>query len=94
MDQFCVPNRLKATKNTSSGLIGKFTIKKFEFYLTALFLLKFFSLFLLFLSHLETSHFLYRGSINDKPHLILNEAQRTKIVVFRQLPIFFFWLRF
>ena len=27
MDQFSVPNRLKAIKNTSSGLIGKFTIK-------------------------------------------------------------------
>ena len=28
MEQFYVPNRLKAIKNASSGLIGKFTIKK------------------------------------------------------------------
>ena len=28
LNQLCVPNRLKAIKKTSSGLIGKFTIKK------------------------------------------------------------------
>ena len=28
MDQLCVPNRLKAMKKTSSGLIVNFTIKK------------------------------------------------------------------
>ena len=37
MNQLCVPNRLKAIKKTSSGLIGKFTIKKTEFFLRALF---------------------------------------------------------
>ena len=48
MNQFCVPNKLKAIKKTSSGLIEKFTIKKnFEFYLRALFN-KTFLLFLLF----------------------------------------------
>ena len=31
MNPFCVPNRRKAIKKTSSGLIGKFFIKKFEF---------------------------------------------------------------
>ena len=39
MNQFCVPNRLKAIKKTSSGLIGSFNNKKkFEIYLRALFL--------------------------------------------------------
>ena len=76
MDRFCVPNRLKAIKKTSSGLIRKFTIKKkFECYLRALFFKKNFCFFFAFLSHLETSHFLYRGSIEDKPPLQLNEAQ-------------------
>ena len=28
MNQFCVPDRLKAIKKTSSGLIGSFNIKK------------------------------------------------------------------
>ena len=28
MNQFCVPIREKAIKKSSSGLIGKFTIKK------------------------------------------------------------------
>ena len=73
MNQLCVPNRLKAIKKTSSGVIGKFTIKNIEFCLRALFYGKF--LFFCFLSHLETSHFSYRGSINDKSHLQSNEAQ-------------------
>ena len=38
MNQFSVPNRRKTIKKTSSGLIGKFTMKKIEFYLRALFL--------------------------------------------------------
>ena len=38
MNQLCVPKKLKAKKTTSSGLIGKFTIKKIEFSLRALFL--------------------------------------------------------
>ena len=28
MNQFCVPNRLKALKKTSSGRIGRFNFKK------------------------------------------------------------------
>ena len=39
MDQFFVPNRLKAIKKTSSGLIVKSIVKKkFKLYLRALFL--------------------------------------------------------
>ena len=77
MIQFCVPNRQKAIKKTSSGLIGKFTIKKIEFYLRVVFLVNFI-FFCFYLSHLETNHFSYRGSVNDKSHLQSNEAQRTK----------------
>ena len=82
MVQFCVPSKLKAIRKTSSELIGKFIIKKkIELYFP-------FS-FLLFLSHLETSHFLYRASINEKPLLQSNEAQWTKNIVFRELFMFF-----
>ena len=71
MTHFFVPNRLKVIKKTSSGLIGMFTIKKkIEFYFRALFFIKL--LFFAFLSHLETIHFLYQGSINDKPPLQSN----------------------
>ena len=60
---------MQGDRKTSSGLIGKFTIKKksnsnwepFFFYKTFL--------FFAFLSHLETSHILYRRSINDKTPL-------------------------
>ena len=38
MNQFRVPNRLKAIKKTSSGHIGSFNIKKIEIYWRALFL--------------------------------------------------------
>ena len=70
MDQFFVPNTLKAIKKTSSGLIGKFTIKKNRILFESSFFIKLF--FFAFLSHLETSHFLYQGSINDKPLLQSN----------------------
>ena len=75
MVQFCVPNRLKSIKKTISGLIGKFTIKKIRTLFESPFLIKLFSFFFAFLSHLETSHFLYQSSINDKPPLQSNEAQ-------------------
>ena len=75
MVQFCVPSILKVIKKPSSELIGKFTIKKKKSNsISELFFNKTF-LFLLFLSHLETSHFLYRSSINDKPPLQSTEAQ-------------------
>ena len=48
MDQFCVPNRLKAIKNTSSGLIGKFTIKKNSSSIWELFFFNKISLFCFF----------------------------------------------
>ena len=49
MHQFGVPNRRKAIEKTSSGLIGKFTIKKnFKFNLRTVFLRKYFILFLFF----------------------------------------------
>ena len=70
MDQFFVPYRLKAIKKTNSGLIGKFTTKKIQIRFQSSFFYKtLFSLFLLFLSRLETGHFLYHSSINDKPPL-------------------------
>ena len=72
MSQFGVLNRLKATKKTSSGLIGSFNIKKNEVYRRAL---SFYKTFFAFISHLETSHFSYRGSVNDKLCLQSNEAQ-------------------
>ena len=71
MNKFCVPNRQRAIKKNSSALIGKFTIKKFEFYLRAVFLRKLY-VFCFFFSHLETNHFSYRGSVNDKSHLQSN----------------------
>ena len=94
MDQFCVPNRLKTIKKTSSGLIGKFTIKKNSKSIWELFFYKTF-FFSAFLGHLETtSHFLYRGSINDKAPLQSNEAQWTKNIVFKELLMFSFGLYF
>ena len=71
MDQFFVPNGLKAIKKTSSGSFGKFTIKKNRILFESSFFTKIFSFFA-FLNHLETSHFLYQGSNNDKPHLQSN----------------------
>ena len=70
MDQFFVTNSLKAIKKTSSGLIGKFTIKKTGILFESFFYKTF--LFFAFLSHLETSHFLYQGSVNGKPPLQSN----------------------
>ena len=73
MNQFRVPNRLKAIKKTSSGLIGSFNIKKIRNLFESSFFIKLFYFFA-FLSHLETSHFSYRGCVNDKPPLQPNEA--------------------
>ena len=75
MNQFRVLNRLKAIKKTSSGLIGSFNIKKKSKFFESCFFYKTFLLFFPFLSHLETSHFSYRGSISEKPPLQSNEAQ-------------------
>ena len=74
MNQLRVPNTLKAIKKTSSGLIGKFSIKKIRVLFESFFF-KNFSVFFWFLSHVETSHFSYRGSVNDEHHLQSNEAQ-------------------
>ena len=65
MDQFCVPNRLKAIKNASSGLIGSFNIKKNRNLFESSFFMKLFYFFFAFLSHLETSHFSHRSYVND-----------------------------
>ena len=73
MNQLRVSNRLKAIKRLLL-VLGSFNIKKIEIYLRALFY-KTFLLFICFLSHLETGHFSYRGSVNDKPPLQLNEIQ-------------------
>ena len=45
MNEFKVPIRQKAIKKSSSGLFGKFTIKKIEFSLRALFFLENFIIF-------------------------------------------------
>ena len=60
-------------KKTSSGLIGKFTIKKWTLLEGSFF--ENFSYFFLFLCHLDTSHFSCRGSLNDKPDFQSTEAQ-------------------
>ena len=75
MKQFRVPNRLKAIKKTSSGLIGSFKIKKIRNLFESSIHYKTFLLSFAFLSHLETSHFSYLGSVNDKPPIQSNEAQ-------------------
>ena len=75
MNQFCVFNRPKAIKKTSCVLIGKFTMKKIRILIESSFFRSRFEIFLIFLSHLEASHFPYRGSVNNKPHLKSNEAK-------------------
>ena len=74
MNQCCVPNRLKATKKTNSGLTGSLNIKKNRNLIESSFF-KNFSIFFCVLSHLETSQFSYRGSVNYKLSLQSNEAQ-------------------
>ena len=59
---------MQGDRKTSSGLIGKFTIKKNRTLIESPFFNKTFPFFA-FLSHLETSHILYRRSINDKTPL-------------------------
>ena len=73
MNHFCVLNRLKAIKKASSGLLWKFA--KIEISLRALIFRKLTSFFFVLLSHLETNHFSYQGSVNYKPHLQSIEAQ-------------------
>ena len=76
MNQFCVPNRIKVIKKTSSGLIESFNIKKIRnLFKSSFFIQHFYFFFFAFLSHLETIHFSYQGSPNDKPPLRSNEAQ-------------------
>ena len=50
-----------------SSHLGKHTIRTF--------FLRKNCIFFVFSSHLETSHFSYRGSVNGKPHLQSNESQ-------------------
>ena len=98
MNQFCIPNKLKTIQRTSSGLIGKFTIKKKSRILfgSSFFFRKLYSNFSVCLRHLETSHFPYRGSVNQKPHLRSSEVQWTENSFSRNHSGFFgldFWLR-
>ena len=51
-------NRKKGIKKTSFGLTGKFTIKKFEIYLRALFFYKTFLLFAFFKSPRDEALFI------------------------------------
>ena len=60
MDQFFVPNRLKAIKKTSSGLIGKFTIKKLRILFESSFFYKTFLFFAFFKSPRAKSLFVSR----------------------------------
>ena len=91
MSHFCVSDRLKAIKKTSSGLIGSLNInKKVEICLRALFFIKFSAFFFAFLSQLETSHFSYQDSVNDKPPLQSKEAHWTKNSFSRNCSCFFF----
>ena len=61
-------------KKTISDLIGKFTIKKIRILVEGYFLFKKF-IFVISLSHLETSFLSYRSSTNEKLGLQSNEAQ-------------------
>ena len=70
MNQFCVPNRLKAMKKTSSGLIGNFTLKPSNFYLIS-FLMKIFYFFCFFNSPRDKSLFLSRFDMKP-PFIITN----------------------
>ena len=88
MSQFRVLDRLKAIKKTRSGLIGSFNIKKNPNLFESSFLIKLFYIFFAFLSHLETSHFSYRGSISDKSPYSQKKSNEQKIV-FKDLLMFF-----
>ena len=46
------------------------------------------SYFFRFLSNLETSHFSFQGWVNEKPHLLSNEAQSMKKNCFRGIALF------
>ena len=76
-NQFWGNNRWKVIK-TSFALIGKFTIKKFEFYLRTLFLENF-SYFFVFLSHLQTNQFSDQVSVNaNLIDSLMNPNERKK----------------
>ena len=68
MHQFGVLNRRKAIKKTGSSLTGKFTIKKFEFYLRAV-LLENFLFFFLFFKSLRELPKTYQNNLENK-HLV------------------------
>ena len=87
MNQFCIPNRRKALKKASSCLIGKFTIKKSKS-ISEPFLENY--TFFCFLNHLESSHFSYQRSVDDKPQMQSNNAQRTKNSISRSRSFFEF----
>ena len=59
MVQFCVPNRLKSIKKISSGLIGKFTIKKNRTLFESAFFNKTFLFFCFFKSPRDKSLFIW-----------------------------------
>ena len=88
MNKLRVPNSLKAIKKTSSGLIYKFTIKKNWILFESSFFYKTFQIFS-FLSHLETSHFSYRGSVNDKPHSLVTWSPINKKTRFQGIALVF-----
>ena len=73
MPQVGVPNRQKAVKKTSSGLLVKFTIREIRI----LFECCFFRIFFCFLRHKEDSNLSHRSSVNDKPYIQSNHTQGT-----------------
>ena len=73
MNQFCFPNRLKATKRPVQLSYGSSLSKKIQILFESSFLETF--SFFCFLSLLETSHVSYRSSVNDQLQLQSNETQ-------------------
>ena len=62
-------------RKPSSVLMRKFTIKKHSNSIRELFLFRMFFLFLIVFQSLRDFSFSYRGSINEKLHLQLNDTQ-------------------
>ena len=75
--EFLIDER-KAIKKTSSGLIGKCTLKKIQIPFESSFPRNLISFFV-FTSHLETSHFSYQGSVIDNLNYSLMRSNEQKI---------------
>ena len=79
INQFWVPNRrTKGDEKTSSGLIGKRTIEKIQILFESSFPRNIIFIFV-FLSHLATSNFSSRGSVNVNLNYSLMKPNEEKI---------------